>query len=212
VSDGALPGDRQVVRVSREDSLRREWPIGRSWPNGLWGMAMLIATETTLLGLLIVTYFYLRIYAPTWPPQGIAEPKLLYPLLLLGLLVATSLPMQIASSSARRGLRRRAVVALAVALAMQTTYFVLEIVLFRDDLRDFSPRDTAYGSAYFTLLGAHHAHVAVGILLSAFFLVRIATGLTPYRVIGLRGTTLYWHVINALAIAVTLTVLSPSLA
>ena len=53
--------------------------------------------------------------------------------------------------------------------------------------------------------------VALGVLLTAFVLARVAQGLNAYRVTTVRAVTLYWHVINAIAIAVTLTVLSPSL-
>jgi heme/copper-type cytochrome/quinol oxidase subunit 3 len=41
---------------------------------------------------------------------------------------------------------------------------------------------------------------------------RIAfAGLNNYRLIGLRATALYWHVVNVLAVLVVLTQLAPSL-
>jgi len=197
--------------VARRDALRGTWPTGHNWPIGMWGMALFLVTEAALFGLLVISYFYLRVYAKQWPPPGVEDPKLLWPLVLLGMIVATSVPMQIASSAARRGARSVAATALALALVAQVVYLALELVLFRHDLHDFSPRDNAYGSAYYTLLGAHHAHVALGGLLTAFVLARMTQGLNAYRVTAVRAVTLYWHVINAIAIVVTLTVLSPSL-
>ena len=44
-----------------------------------WGMVGLITVEAVLFGSLIVSYFYLRFYAPEWPIGGIAKPSLLLP-------------------------------------------------------------------------------------------------------------------------------------
>ena len=59
------------------------------------------------------------------------------------------------------------------------------------------------------MLGAHHLHVFVGILLSVWILLRTATGLTGYRMNGLRATGFYWHFVNVLALCVVGTQLSP---
>ena len=174
-------------------------------PNGWWGMVVFVATEVTLFGTLIGSYFDLRFKTPQWPPHGVPDPKLALPLILMGALVATSVPVQLAASSARR-----APAALLVAIAVQTAYLALQIHLYLDDLSQFAPRDSAYGSIYFTLLGAHHLHVIGGLLLDGWLLVRLTGGLTSYRVVGVRAVALYWYVVAALAVAVTATQVSPS--
>ena len=101
---------------------------------------------------------------------------------------------------------------IAFALVVQCCYLALQILLFRHDYNDFKPQGSAYGSIYFTLLAAHHAHVLIGILLDAGMLAFVGVrGLTNYWLIGVRGLALYWHVVNAVAILVVLTQLSPSL-
>jgi heme/copper-type cytochrome/quinol oxidase subunit 3 len=174
-------------------------------------MALFLASEGVLFGALLGTYYYLRFKALHWPPLGTPEPKVLLPLILTAILVATSVPMQAALRAAREGRLGTTRLALAVALAVQATYFGLQIHLFVDDLAKFSPGEHAYGSIYFTLLGAHQAHVAVGLLLDVWFLLRLSTGLTRYRLSGLWATTLFWHFVNALAVLVVLTQLSPAL-
>lgn len=62
--------------------------------NGWWGTAIFVATETTLFGVLFGTYFYMRFNAVTWPPDGIAPPSTVVPLVLAGVLAVTSVPMQ----------------------------------------------------------------------------------------------------------------------
>jgi cytochrome c oxidase subunit III len=180
-------------------------------PNGWWGMAIFCASEAMLFGLLLGTYYYLRFRAVHWPPPGIDPPKVALPLILTGVLVASSLPVQIASRAARAARLGAARAALTAALAIQAAYFGVQIHLFLADLDKFTPQQGAYGSAYFTLLGAHHTHVAVGLLLDVWLLLRLAGGLTTYRLSGLRATAFYWHFVNALAILVVLTQLSASL-
>jgi len=180
-------------------------------PNGWWGMVLFVATEATLFGTLIGSYYDLRFRTQPWPPAGVPDPKLVLPLILMGVLVATSIPVQLASVWGRARRVRSAQLALLLALAMQTVYLVFQIHLYVDDLHTFTPQDNAYGSIYFTMVGAHHAHVVVGILLEAWLVLRLFGGMTRYRAVGLQATAFYWHAVNVLAVAVTLVQLSPSL-
>jgi heme/copper-type cytochrome/quinol oxidase subunit 3 len=182
-----------------------------AYPNGWWGIAIFCASEAMLFGLLLGTYFYLRFRAVHWPPPGVPEPKVALPLILTAVLVASSVPMQVASRAARSARLGAAQGALLFALVTQAAYFGVQIHLFLDDLAKFTPQQGAYGSAYFTLVGAHHAHVAVGLLLDVWLLLRLVGGLTAYRLNGLRATAFYWHFVNALAVLVVLTQVSPAL-
>ena len=184
----------------------------RTQPNGWWGMALFLCAEVTLFGSLIATYFYLDFGAKRWPPAGIQAPSVVLPLAITGALVATSLPLALAVRASRRAESSRVLVLLLLAFGVQLGYLAVQVVLFRHDLRQFRPQDTAYGSIYFTLLGAHHAHVILGLGLELAVAWQILTrGLTNYWLIGLRTVALYWHVVNVLAILVVLTQLSPSL-
>ena len=179
-------------------------------PNGWWGMLMLIATEASLFGTLFATYFYLRFQTKPWPPGGIAAPSTVVPLILTGVLVATSAPMQVAASAARRGRLGLLRLALLAALVVQCGYFAMQMHLFMSDLDKFSPQLSAYGSIYFTLLGADHAHVFVGILLNLWLLARLAGGITNYRATGVVAVSFYWHFVNLLTLFVVGTILSPA--
>jgi len=177
--------------------------------NGWWGIVVFVATEATLFGTILGSYFYLRFNAAHWPPPGVPEPKLTLPLTLTGILVATSVPMLLSSAAARTG--RAAAVRgwLLLAMVVQGGYLAMQLHLFAHDLGLVPPGRSAYGSIYFTMLGAHDAHVAAGILLDAWLLLRLLGGLTRYRLVGLQATTFYWHFVNALALAVVAVQLSP---
>jgi heme/copper-type cytochrome/quinol oxidase subunit 3 len=182
----------------------------RSLPSGWWGMAVFLATEAALFGSLIGSYFYLHFTSPSWPQGGIAAPSVALPLALTAVLVLTALPLFAASAAARRGNVRAAWRLILLAFVVQAGYLAVQIVSYIDELGTFTPATNAYGSIYFSLLGAHHAHVAIGLLLDLWLLARLAGGLTEYRLNALRATALYWYVVNAIAIAVVATQVSPA--
>jgi heme/copper-type cytochrome/quinol oxidase subunit 3 len=185
-------------------------PGRRTVPNGLWGMLLFVTTEAVLLTTLVGTYLYLRFRSTQWPPPGVEPPAAVLPLVLTGVLVLTTAPMAAAAHAAR--LRRRGLAAALIALAMaiQGGYLAWQIVLFFSDLDKFSPDATAYGSAYFTMLGAHHAHVAIGLLFDLWLLARLTGGLTTYRIVSVQAVAIYWAFVNAVAILVVAAQVSPS--
>jgi cytochrome c oxidase subunit 3 len=171
-------------------------------------MAMLIASEVTLFGTFIGSYYYLRFSDAQWPPPGTPEPRVVVPLVLVGILATTSLTMQLAANAARRGRLWSTRALLACALAVQCGYLVYEVHDYLDQLHASTPQDGAYGSIYYTLLGADHAHVAVGLLLVLWLLLKLSRGLTLYRLNALQAIAVYWYAVAALTLLVTGTLLS----
>jgi cytochrome c oxidase subunit I len=184
--------------------------VRRALPNGWWGMAIFLSSEAALFGSLIGTYFYLRFTSTEWPQGGLPAPSVALPILLTALLVLSCAPIAGAALAARRGASRAAWWLLALAFALQAVYLGGQIAEYVHDLGDFTPSTNAYGSIYFTLLGAHHLHVIAGLLLTLWLLVRLARGLTHYRLVAVRAIALYWYVVAALAIPVLVTQVSPS--
>jgi heme/copper-type cytochrome/quinol oxidase subunit 3 len=144
-------------------------------PPGWWGMLMLIASEATLMGSFVATYWYLRLRAPHWPPAGIPEPKVVVPMVMTGVLLLSCWPTLLASRAARAG-------RLASARLFLLFAFVVQSPMNRD----------AYSSIYYLLLGADHAHVFVGLLFDIWLLLKLARGLTMYRLNAAVAIAWYW--------------------
>lgn len=205
------PGDvTRSMQASAPATVQRVVRWRSAYPNGIWGIILLIATEGALLFALYASYFYLRVRTVTWPPAGIEPPDPVVPLILVGVLATTSVPMFLASLSAQRGRVRPAWLFIFVALFVQCGYFAFEMHSFLDDLDKFRPQDNAYGSIYYTVLGADHFHVFVGMLLNLWLLARLLGGLTNYRVTGVRAISWYWHFANLMTLFTIGTLLSPS--
>ena len=182
--------------------------LRRGRPVGWWGMLMLIASESTLFGCLVGTYFYFRFESHTWPPPGIPAPSLGTPIVLALVLAASALPLRLATRAARSARVAGAWLLVALALLVQAGYLAYAIHDFRDHLGSFTPQTNAYGSIYYVLLGAAHAHVAVGLLLSAWLLLKLSRGLTTYRLNALDAIAFYWYAVIVLTFVVTATILS----
>jgi cytochrome c oxidase subunit I+III len=181
-------------------------------PAGVWGTSLFLSSEAMLFAGVIASYFYLNFRAVRWPPPGIALPDTLDPSILTAVLVASSIPMWLAARHARRGELRQTVATIALATFVQSGYLAFQLHQLVAELHMLHPQQSAYASIYVALLGLHHAHVLVGVLLDLgllFWLIR--SNLSGYRVTGVRALAIYWYVVSALAVAVLLTQLSPAL-
>lgn len=187
----------------RQALARRSGP-----PSALLGMAILIATEATLFAAFIATYYYLRFETLVWPPPGVPEPNAVVPVILVALLASTSVPVHLAWRSVRLGRLGPARLFLLGALVVQVGYLAYSIHDFADQVRETPIDQNAYTSIYYTLLGADHAHVVLGVLFSLWLLLKLLRGLTLYRANAAQAITWYWHFVNLLTVVVLATLLS----
>ena len=129
-----------------------------------WGNNCLLAIETSMFVILIVTYFYLRQNFSEWPPPlaQMTAPLRPMPDLPFGtsntaLLLFSILPIVLVDMCARRGYQFGAQVGLVICLlcglgAIVFRSFEFPAVKFRWD-------SNAYGSVVWFLLGMHLAHL-----------------------------------------------------
>jgi heme/copper-type cytochrome/quinol oxidase subunit 3 len=171
-------------------------------------MVILVASEATLFGAFIGTYFYLRFRTTPWPPAGVPKPALVVPLILLAVLVATSFPMVAASRAARAGRLGATRFFVAVVLFVQAGYFAYEVHDFADQVHRTDITHNAYTSIYYTLLGADHAHVFIAVLFNLWLLAKLTRGFTTYRLNAVQAITFYVLAVNVLTIVVFGTLLS----
>lgn len=195
--------DVAAIAIARPGSR----PEARS--SGWWGMVLVIAAEATLFLLLLATYFYLRFKTSSaWPPGG-RDPALAKPLIATLLLVASSIPLALAARAADRLDRLTIRLALLAGVLLGVAFLIFQDVLIHQSLDRFGPRDNAYGSIYYALLGLHAAHVAAGVLLALWACVR-SMRFDRMAIVTVKVTTLYWHFVNVVAVLVFLVLyLSP---
>lgn len=194
----------EITAETLDPRARERFPIG--W----WGMAIVVASEGMLFAMMVGTYFYLRFRTPVWPPAGVPKPHVLVPAVVLGCLVLTAIPMRLASVAGQAGRLRATRWLLVFATLVQAGYFWVEVWSYLEDLEKSTPQRDAYDSIYFTLLGADHAHIAIGVLLNLWLLWKLRYGFTQYRTTALRAISFFWLAVIVMTVVVILTTLSPS--
>jgi len=178
-----------------------------------WGMVLFIATEATLFGLLILSYWYLRFRSgPVWPPNGIEMPSLKLPLIMSAILWSSSIPVHIAERGIRAGKRGRLHAGLLIGFLLGLAFLILQIVAeYPHALKVNPPSSGAYGTLFFSLTGLHGIHVAVGLLISLWVQVRAWRGaFSAERHVSVQNFAWYWHFVDTVWVFVLLTIyLSP---
>lgn len=199
-SDPAAPA------AERPAALIREVPTGRR--PGWWGTMLFLLTDVAVFAALLASYFYLRFAANTqWPPAGIEQPKLMKPAILTVLLLSSSAPMVWADLGIKKGDRRRLILGVALTFALGAAFLYVQYTEYADKLKHYTPSTNAYGSLFFTITGWHGLHVLVGLLGLLFLLVAAVSGrITKHHHARVRMIALFWHTVDAVWIAIVLTV------
>ena len=83
-----------------------------------WGTALVILVVAVAFAGLLLSYFYLRLENPQWPPPGIADPGLGRAILAAALVVASGVAVRAALRRVRAADQRGFIAALAAALAL----------------------------------------------------------------------------------------------
>ncbi len=169
----------------------------------LLGFWVYILSDCVLFGTLFATYAVLAGHHADGPTarelfdlRGVAVETFC--------LLASSFTYGLASLAAARGRRDRVMGWLGATLVLGAAFIGLE-------LREFSgliaaghgPQQSAFLSAFFTLVGTHGLHVTSGLLWMAVLAVQLALkGLTPTTGTRVMALGLFWHFLDVVWICV----------
>jgi heme/copper-type cytochrome/quinol oxidase subunit 3 len=173
----------------------------RTYSTAWWGTAMVILTEGMIFLVLLAAYSYLRASGSHWPPTGVELPDAALALPFSFVLWGSSIPVLVAEEKLRGGHVRAAANAVAVTFVMGLVFLGFTVHDFLD--LHFGWRDSAYGSAYYSIVGLHAAHVVVGLLWS--LLVQAKARLGRYDAThhaSAQAFFLYWHFVDVVWVAV----------
>lgn len=172
-------------------------PIGSAGKRsgGWWGVMALIATEGSLFGYLLFSYFYLASQTEQhWPPEGL--PKLLVPGVNTAILLASSGFVWASEYCLRSGRPRWSLAAMVAASLLGAGFVAIQLGEWQN--KPYGPVANLYGSLYFTITGFHLLHVVVGLVILALLAIWIALGYFDHRrhaAVTIGG--LYWHFVDA---------------
>jgi heme/copper-type cytochrome/quinol oxidase subunit 3 len=175
---------------------------------GWWGMVGLIAVLFTVLGTFLFSYFYLRLYSPQWPQNGIPLPSLIFPSIAFSILFAGGL-LQILNRWAR-GKNYHTVLLTVICAQITSGIGFLLIELYDLVKTPFLINKNAYSSIYFTMLSFVILLVFTGITMHIVTLVRLIKKNEPLQTPVLRlwfqNSELFWSFTVAASAIVFVTV------
>ncbi|HEX7020360.1 MAG TPA: heme-copper oxidase subunit III [Gemmatimonadaceae bacterium] len=176
-----------------------------------WGMVLFIMSEGAMFAYFLASYFYLGVANPSWPPAGTEKPKLALPLIMTALLVTSSIVLYLGEKSYENDKRGAYRIGVIVTLALGIGFLLLQWREYHDKLQHVSPTEHAYESLFFTITSFHGAHVAIGLLILAWTLLRETTGwIDPDRPVAIHVSSLYWHFVDVVWLAIIVCIyLSP---
>lgn len=128
-----------------------------------WGFLGMIAIETTVFASLVVSYFYLRMGADSWPPEPVPLPELALPTANTVILLASSGVMHWADTKIQAGEERKLAMGLTLGVLMALVFLALKSYEYGAHVH-YRWHDHAYGSIVWTIVGFHSAHVLALVL------------------------------------------------
>jgi cytochrome c oxidase subunit III len=158
-----------------------------------WGTMTIIALEATVFALAIASYYYLQGNEETWPPPNTRLPGLLWGSVNVGILLLSLIPNEIVKRAAEELNLRRLRVWMIVADLFAVAFVAVRFFEFGQ--LNVSWDSNAYGSAVWTLLGLHTAHLVTDLVDSVVLTVMMFTheGQAPRRFVDVAENAFYWY-------------------
>ena len=163
---------------AEEESFEHEHGISVRTDGGrslaAWGMGLALLVATIAFATLLLSYFYLRVESPQWPPAGVTDPALWRGGVAAGSVIAAAIALGWARHMIEDGASRRLSLGLLAGGALTALGGLVQIA----DLRtlDFTAQDHAYGSIFYVVTGAMVALALVGCVIHGVVLTAAARG------------------------------------
>ena len=172
-----------------------------------FGFWVYLMTDLVIFGVLFAVYFVLKANTFGGPSSNNLF-SLSTALTNTIVLLTSSFTCGLATLAARSKKVNQTIAWLAVTFVLGATFLGLELSEFsRFVAMGASWQRSAFLSAFFTLVGTHGLHIAIGLLWIAVAIIQLKIrGLTPGVVSKLDRFTLFWHFLDIVWIFIFTTV------
>jgi cytochrome c oxidase subunit 3 len=173
-------------------------PHARDHNTAYIGMVIFIGAWAMMFACFFFAYGALRVGSPSWPPMGQPALPIALPAANTGLLVLSSLVLELALLRVRRGSVRLLGPAIGLAAVLGIGFLAIQYAvgaeLFAAGL---TPTSGPYASVFYGLAGIHAAHLVVGVLALLWLSARAFAGAynTPQH-LPVRLWSVYWHFVG----------------
>jgi cytochrome c oxidase subunit 3 len=159
-------------------------------------LLVVLASESTLFGTLLMAYLYLRTGASRAAFTPVAGSDIAIAAANTGILLLSAWIVGQAVIAIQRGDRRGLVRRLLITLALGLVFVGGQV--FEFNRSGMAPDDPSFGGVYFALMGFHALHVLAGIVVLAVNSVRARLGdFTARRHTAVKVGAWFWYYVTA---------------
>jgi len=166
-------------------------PVGLSVP----AMGWFILAEAMIFVSFFASYWFMRLSAPMWPPEGTVDLPTIMPAVMTLILVASSFTIHISEEKLEHNDRAGFLKWLLITIILGVSFISISAYewthLFHEG---FTFETNAYSTAFFTITGFHGAHVFVGLAIFVAILIPALMGKTNMSFV--KTGSLYWHFVD----------------
>ncbi|MFO1219815.1 MAG: heme-copper oxidase subunit III [Burkholderiaceae bacterium] len=158
-------------------------------------MGWFILAEAMIFASFFGAYWFMRLEAPDWPPEGTPPIPLVLPIVMTVVLLSSSVTIHWAEVLLHRGdlagFRRW----LLVTILLGAAFLAMSAYEWNHLIHGgFSISSNVYGTSFFSITGFHGGHVVVGL---SVFLAGVPAALRGRADAGFwRTAGLYWHFVD----------------
>jgi len=156
-----------------------------------WGTMGLVAIESTVFALSIMSYFYLRSHADTWPMARF-PPDLIWGTLNTAVILLSMIPNHFAKRAAEKLDLKQVRLWMVVCMLSSIAFLAVRVLEF--GALNVHWDSNAYGSAVWMLMGLHTTHLITDAYDSLVLTVLMFTGpLEGKRFVDVSENAGYWY-------------------
>lgn len=171
------------------------------------GMVVFLGSWAMMFAGLFFSYGFIRSSAGPWPPPGVPALPVGLPALNTVILLASSVTFAYGLRGLRRGQRALFIRTLAATIVLGAVFLALQIYVWRSvGQAGLHFTSGLYGSVFYALTAFHALHVAVGLFILLYVLVRALRGkYTEHNTVTVRLCTMFWHFVDVVWILMFVT-------
>jgi cytochrome c oxidase subunit III len=158
-----------------------------------WATWSMLLMEGTMLVILLVSYFFLRVGVPDWPPRPTPLPNLFWGTLNTIIIVASLFPNHLAKAAAERLDLGRVKLWTIVTFVFGIAFAIIRMFFEFQNL-NVHWMQNAYGSIVWFNMGFHTAHVLTDLVETAVLIVLMFAGPSEgRRFVDFSENSIYWN-------------------
>jgi cytochrome c oxidase subunit I+III len=153
---------------------------------------LLIAIESSVFGLLLFAYFYVRTHVRVWPPTSPGVRELAFGAAILGVLALSAVTTHCVNQAVYRVDLGRTKLWLGTTTVLSALALALRALEFTH--LPFRWDSNVFGSLFWAVLSLHTMHLTAGTVENALFLALLYRGpLEKKHLVDLEVNGVYWY-------------------